>query len=230
MLKPGLVLLAGVGVAARVLEHPALSVEQDGRRHQPFDEVTVVADQQHCAFVVGDHFLQQVEGLQIKVVGRLVEHQQVAGVGEALGQRQAVALTPRKRVYRRPRHAFAEQKVPHVGDHVPGMAPHHDLVAADVGQIVPDRRAGAQAGPHLVEHQRFEVGAAADAALIGVDAAQQHFDQRGFARTIGADDADPVAAQNAGRERRDDLAPFVGLGDALGLDHTLARGAARRAV
>ena len=91
VLEPGLVLLAGVGVAARVLEHPTLSVEQDGRRHLPVDEVTVVADQQHCAFVVGDHFLQQVEAPDRSLVG--VE-QQVAGVGEALGQRQAVALTP----------------------------------------------------------------------------------------------------------------------------------------
>ena len=36
-----------------------------------------MADDQHRAVIVGDHFLQQVERLEVEVVGRLVEHQQV---------------------------------------------------------------------------------------------------------------------------------------------------------
>jgi hypothetical protein len=36
-----------------------------------------VADDQHGAVIIGDHFLQQVERFEIEIVGRLVEHQQV---------------------------------------------------------------------------------------------------------------------------------------------------------
>ena len=42
-----------------------------------------MADQQHGAGVVGEHLLQQVEGLEIEIVGRLVEDQQVGGCASA---------------------------------------------------------------------------------------------------------------------------------------------------
>jgi hypothetical protein len=51
-------------------------------------KVAVVADDQDSAFIVGDHFLQQVQRLEIEVVGRLVQHEQVGFAGEFPGQQQ----------------------------------------------------------------------------------------------------------------------------------------------
>ena len=74
----------GVGVATGILKQPAVAVEQDRRGHQPVDEVTIVADQQDGSIVVGDDLLQQIQRFEVEVVGRLVQHQQVAGVCQVL--------------------------------------------------------------------------------------------------------------------------------------------------
>ena len=43
-------------------------------RHHAVEEIAVVADQQHRAGVLGQLLLQEIERLQIEIVGRLVEH------------------------------------------------------------------------------------------------------------------------------------------------------------
>jgi len=52
-----------------------------------------VADQQNRAGVVGQEFLEQFQGFEVEVVGGLVEHQQVAGLGQRHGQREPAALS-----------------------------------------------------------------------------------------------------------------------------------------
>ena len=56
-----------------------------------------MADQEHGAGIVAEHLLQHVEGLQIEVVGRLVQHQQVGGLRQRAGQHQAAALAAGER-------------------------------------------------------------------------------------------------------------------------------------
>src|SRR5581483_6402435 len=46
----------------------------------------------------------------------------------------------------------------------------------------------------------------------------QHFDQRGLAGAVGADDADAVAALNADRKAIDDRPIAIGAADVLGFD------------
>ena len=55
----------------------ARPVEPERDRHRAVEEVAVVADDQDGAFIVRDDFLQEVERLEVEVVGRLVEDQQV---------------------------------------------------------------------------------------------------------------------------------------------------------
>ena len=64
----------------------ARSVEPERDRHRPVEEVAVVADDQDGAFVIGDDFLQEVESLEVEVVGRLVEDEQVRLARELAGQ------------------------------------------------------------------------------------------------------------------------------------------------
>ena len=59
-------------------------------------------------------------------------------------------------------------------------------------------------------------------AAIGRIVADQEMDQRGLAGAVRSDDADPVAALDAGRKSVDDFALAKGLGDVLGLDDELA--------
>jgi len=70
----------------------AVALAGDNRRHHAVEEIAVVADQQHRAGVIGQLLLQQVERLQIEIVGRLVENQQVRRAGEGAGQGEPGSL------------------------------------------------------------------------------------------------------------------------------------------
>ena len=60
-------------------------------------------------------------------------------------------------------------------------------------------------------------------AGVGRERAGQKVDQRGLARAVGADDADPVAAHDPHRKIAHDCAIAIGLADPLGVDHQRAR-------
>ena len=81
-----------VGIAAGIFLYAAVARQHEHAVDQPVEEVAVVADQQQRAFVVVQHVLQQVERVDVEIVGRLVEHEQVARLGERARQEQAVAL------------------------------------------------------------------------------------------------------------------------------------------
>ncbi len=71
------------------------------REHAPadaFEQAAVVGDEDEGALVVEQELLEPLDGVDVKVVGRLVEQQQV-GVGEQrAGQRHARELAARERV------------------------------------------------------------------------------------------------------------------------------------
>ena len=64
--------------------------------HDAVEEVAVVADEDDGAGIVAQHFLQHVERLEVEIVGRLVEHQQVRGLGQRARQHQPAALAARE--------------------------------------------------------------------------------------------------------------------------------------
>ncbi len=59
-----------------------------------------MADQQQGAVEIQQQFFEQLQGLEVEVVGRLVQHQHVGRPGEQLGQQQAVALAAGQRADR----------------------------------------------------------------------------------------------------------------------------------
>src|SRR3546814_1077734 len=61
-----------------LLDGAPVALHGDHSGDQAVEEVTIVADEDEGAFVVVQHLFQQVEGLHIEIVGRLVQHQQVA--------------------------------------------------------------------------------------------------------------------------------------------------------
>ena len=55
-----------------------------------------MAHQKHRAVVALQQVFQQFQGVDVEVVGGLVQHQHVGGAGKQTGQKQPVALAPRE--------------------------------------------------------------------------------------------------------------------------------------
>ena len=68
-----------------------------------------MADQQQRAGIIGQHLLEQVQCLDVEIVGRLVEDQQVAGLCQDLRQQQPVALAAGQGLDRLP-HLFVPNR------------------------------------------------------------------------------------------------------------------------
>ena len=69
--------------------------------HRAVEEIAVVADDQDRAFIIGDHFLKQVERFEVEVVGRLVEHQEIGFARKFARKQQPRPLAARERADRR---------------------------------------------------------------------------------------------------------------------------------
>ena len=85
-----------VGHAAFVLAPEARlfgrSLISDGAGYDIVKKAPVVTDEKHRTFVVLQQVFQQFEGVNVKVVGRLVEHQNVGGSGKQAGQQKPIAF------------------------------------------------------------------------------------------------------------------------------------------
>ena len=81
-----------------------------------------MADDQDRAGIVGEQLLQQVERLDVEIVGRLVEHQQVGRQRQRARQHEPAALAARQLADRRAGLLGREQEVLHVADDVAALA------------------------------------------------------------------------------------------------------------
>ena len=158
-------------------------------RDDVVEEGAVVRDEQDGAGVVLQRGLEELERLDVEVVGRLVEHQHVGGPGEEAGEEQAVALAAGKHAHRRIGAARREEELAEVAHHV---------LAAWKGRIdiFRNRLLGIEAFAHLVEVRHLDVGAEAHAARVGGERAEDQVEERGLAGAVGADEAEAVAARD----------------------------------
>ena len=62
-----------------------------------------MADDDQRAGIIGEHFLEQIERLEIEIVGRLVEHQKIRGLRQRAREQQPSALAAREPADRRAR-------------------------------------------------------------------------------------------------------------------------------
>ena len=85
-----------------------------------FKKCPVVADQQQRALEIEEQLLQQFEGLDVEVVGGLVQDQDIGGPGEQTRQQQAAALPAGQGLHLGPRPLRREEKFLQVSDHVLG--------------------------------------------------------------------------------------------------------------
>ena len=109
---------AGNRVAAGVLFPDTVAFGGKRLRDDVVEEGAVVRDEEDGAGVVLQRRFEELERLDVEVVGRLVEHEHVGGLGEE-PREQAVALAAGKHLHLRVRAARREEEVAEVAHHVP---------------------------------------------------------------------------------------------------------------
>ncbi len=205
-------------VIAGIIGQPFLLHMQDAG-HDGIEEVALVADQNHGFRIAAQKPFQPQRGFEIQMVGRLVQQQHIR-FGEQ-GRRQGNAHAPAAGIaaHRPLLHCMVETKAVEDdgGARRGGMGANivqPGLDFADAHRVCGGFRFGQQGGAlriggqHQIDRQavaalhllRDGADAAAarqgDPALIGFVLAQQQLQQGGFARTVAADQADPVALGN----------------------------------
>ena len=92
---------AAVGLVILIVplepRHLTVALEREHMRRDPIEEPAVVADHDDAAGEVEQRFLEGAKGIDVQVVGGLVEQQQVAAAPEELGQVHAIPLAAAER-------------------------------------------------------------------------------------------------------------------------------------
>jgi len=182
-----------VAVAAGIFFPHAGAFKGERLRHHVVEEGAVVADQEQRARVILQSGFQQLERFDVEVVGGLVEHQDVGGAREEAREEQAVPLAAGEHRHLGVGAARREEEVAEIANHV--LAPIGRLDPFGAGADgVGDCLLVVEHGAQLVEVRRLHVGAAADAAGIRRELAEDEFQERGLAGAVRADEAKAVAA------------------------------------
>ena len=124
----GLALAEVVVVAAVVFLDPAVGLDDQGAGHDVVEEGPVVADQQDRPLILDQQAFEQLQRLDVEVVGRLVQDQHVRRPGEQLGQQEPAPLAAGEELDQAPRPLGREEEVLEVADDVPGLAVDRDRV------------------------------------------------------------------------------------------------------
>ena len=95
-----------------------------------------MADQQQRARIVQQQVFEQLQGLDIQIVGRLIQHQQVGRQGKQARQQEAVAFPAGQGAYRGAHPVGGKEKILQVTDQVARFAVDQNGIAslADVIQ------------------------------------------------------------------------------------------------
>ena len=169
----------------------------------------------------GEPFLEVRDGVEIEVVGRLVEDEGIPLAREQRGERDALLLPARQLVGRRVEHvAHAEARQ------------HRFALPLLTIEAVAHRGAHGAGRQHRELGQRADPGVAAAAhdARLGLAVAAHHREQRALAAAVETDDADAVAVAEGEREIGEQRPIRAGRPQALCIDqnHGSGYGALRR--
>ena len=157
---------------------------------------------------------QPTDRLDVEVVGRLVEHQDVMPGQQHRDQRGAAALTAAERADRRIQIDACQQ----VLDDSPGvrLARPHMVGASADDELAHGVLGGEVVG--LAQIANRQACRVRDPAVVGGLHAGQHLEQRRFPVAVTSDHPDRVAFVDAEADRIQQRAGAVGDGDALRID------------
>ena len=152
-----------------------------------------MADHDQRALVLVEPVFEYFEGLDVQVVGRLVEDQEIRRPGEQPGEDDPVAFAARQGLYRGHGAFGREQEALEIADHVALVTVDAHVVGAvadDVGHAFFRVEVFAQ----LAEIADLQRRALRDRAVLRLDFAEQDAQQGALAHAVVADQANAVAA------------------------------------
>ena len=181
-----------------------------------------MAHHQNCARIIRDHLFQKIQRLQIQIVGRLVQNQQVRRRGQHLRQQQPRAFATGQHLHRRTRLRRREEKIFQIARHMARLAADEHSVAAAAGQYGADHGFRLQGHAVLVQRRHHHIGPDLHIARVGLQFADEHVEQGRLARAVRADDTHAIAAMDTHGEIADDQSFAEGFGNPFRVDHPRA--------
>jgi hypothetical protein len=106
----GRALAQPVLVAADVFLNSSVALERERARDDVVEKRAIVTDEEQRSRPLDELFFEQFERLEIEIVGRLVENQDVGRPGQQARQKQPVSFAAREGLDRRLRPFRREQK------------------------------------------------------------------------------------------------------------------------
>src|SRR4051812_28616513 len=105
-----------------VLDDTTVTLEGEGAGNDVVEELAVVRHEEDRAVELVEQLFEELECLDIEVVGRLVEDEDVRRPRKESRQQQSIALAPGQRFDRRSGALTGKQKVGEVTEHVTTLA------------------------------------------------------------------------------------------------------------
>ena len=181
-----------------------------------------MTDDDQAAAELHEGIFEGAQGVDIQVVGGLIEDDQVGAAFEQAGQVHAVALATGQRAHFALLLVALEVEARAIGAAV-------DLGAAEVqfigafGDVFPDRFFGVQVITALIDVGHLHRLADDQLATVGRFLARDHVHQRRLAGAVGANHADDATARQLEVQVVKQQFVAVGLFHVLGLDHHVAQ-------
>ena len=181
-----------------------------------------MADDHGAAGEVLERLLQRPQRIDVEVVGRLVEQQQVGARLQHLGEMHAVALAARQHADLLLLVAALEVEGRAIGARVDLALAEVDHVVA-AGDLLPDGLLVVERVARLVDIAELDRRADDDRAGIGLFLPGDHAEQRRLAGAVRPDDADDPARRQLERQVLDQHAVAEALRQVLEVDDVVAQ-------
>src|SRR6185503_4866925 len=218
-------------VAPRALEPDRLGVSFEGEDvgRDAVEEPAVVRDHDGAARELEQRLLERAQRVDVEVVRRLVEEEDVAARAQELREMDAVPLAAREirdalllvgALEVEPRDVLARIDL--------ALAELDRVVAAR--DLLPDVVRRVEVGPRLVDVGELDGLADAEGPVVGLRLAGDHPKQRRLAGAVRADDADDAGGGQREGEVVDEEPVAEALAHAVGVDHDVAEPRAGRDV
>jgi hypothetical protein len=94
--EPAMTIGLVVGIVALEPDHLRIALERQDMCGDAIEEPAIMADDHRAAGEHQQRLFQRAQGLDVQIIGRLVQEQQIAAALEHLGQMHPVALTARE--------------------------------------------------------------------------------------------------------------------------------------
>src|SRR5579883_546003 len=186
--------LVGLIVLEVALEPLDVAVALEGEHvgRDAIEKPAIVADDDGAAGEVLEGLLESAQGVDIEVIGRLVEQENVGARLEHFGEMHTVAFAARERPDLLLLVRALEVEGAAVGARIDLALAELELVEA-AGDFLPDGRVAVERIARLIDIAEMHGLADLDRAGVGLVLAGDHAEQRGLAGAVRADHADDAA-------------------------------------